>query len=235
MLLPTCAAPGRGVGGQDGSSAEGPPGSGSFCPWELALTSVRGIGGKGPGGAEAAEWAEAPSREGASRRSPSPDAAAAHTRGCREPAASFARVLRGAPRPCAHLPFPCRFNAFHPDTHKPMHRECGFIRLEPDTNKVAFISAQNTGTPLRPRGPRPRTDPVGIFQGGKRQASARGSPGGGGPARLGGFPCHRSSLGTSAAAPPAGARGFPVGTGRSLCSWEVLCLEVGSTPRRPSP
>ncbi|XP_060049597.1 peroxynitrite isomerase THAP4 isoform X2 [Erinaceus europaeus] len=37
------------------------------------------------------------------------------------------------------------FNAFHPDTHKPLHRECGFIRLKPDTNKVAFISAQNTG------------------------------------------------------------------------------------------
>ncbi|KAM7106379.1 peroxynitrite isomerase THAP4 isoform 2-T2 [Ciconia maguari] len=37
------------------------------------------------------------------------------------------------------------FNAFHPDTRKPMHRECGFIRLKPDTNKVAFISAQNTG------------------------------------------------------------------------------------------
>lgn len=37
------------------------------------------------------------------------------------------------------------FNAFHPDTRKPMHRECGFIRLEPDTNKVAFVSAQNTG------------------------------------------------------------------------------------------
>uniref|UniRef100_A0A8C9KJI2 THAP4-like heme-binding domain-containing protein n=1 Tax=Panthera tigris altaica TaxID=74533 RepID=A0A8C9KJI2_PANTA len=37
------------------------------------------------------------------------------------------------------------FNAFHPDTHKPMHRECGFIRLKPDTNKVAFVSAQNTG------------------------------------------------------------------------------------------
>lgn len=26
-----------------------------------------------------------------------------------------------------------------------MHRECGFIRLKPDTNKVAFVSAQNTG------------------------------------------------------------------------------------------
>ncbi|EPY83352.1 THAP domain-containing protein 4 isoform 1 [Camelus ferus] len=37
------------------------------------------------------------------------------------------------------------FSAFHPDTHKPMHRECGFIRLQPDTNKVAFVSAQNTG------------------------------------------------------------------------------------------
>ncbi|XP_077009496.1 peroxynitrite isomerase THAP4 isoform X2 [Tamandua tetradactyla] len=37
------------------------------------------------------------------------------------------------------------FNAFHADTRKPMHRECGFIRLKPDTNKVAFVSAQNTG------------------------------------------------------------------------------------------
>ncbi|XP_054977706.1 peroxynitrite isomerase THAP4 isoform X1 [Sorex araneus] len=37
------------------------------------------------------------------------------------------------------------FNAFHPDTHKPLHRECGFIRLQPNTNKAAFISAQNTG------------------------------------------------------------------------------------------
>lgn len=48
--------------------------------------------------------------------------------------------------PCAHTLVPSRFNAFHPDTRKPMHRECGFIRLEPDTNKVAFVSAQNTGT-----------------------------------------------------------------------------------------
>ncbi|XP_069856353.1 peroxynitrite isomerase THAP4 isoform X1 [Dipodomys merriami] len=37
------------------------------------------------------------------------------------------------------------FNSFHPDTRKPMHRECGFIRLKPDSNKVAFVSAQNTG------------------------------------------------------------------------------------------
>ncbi|XP_030071844.1 peroxynitrite isomerase THAP4 isoform X1 [Microcaecilia unicolor] len=37
------------------------------------------------------------------------------------------------------------FNAFHPDTKKPMHRECGFIRLKPGTSKVAFVSAQNTG------------------------------------------------------------------------------------------
>ncbi|XP_043852253.1 peroxynitrite isomerase THAP4 isoform X1 [Dromiciops gliroides] len=37
------------------------------------------------------------------------------------------------------------FNAFHPDTKKPMHRECGFIRLKPNSNKVAFVSAQNTG------------------------------------------------------------------------------------------
>lgn len=39
-----------------------------------------------------------------------------------------------------------RFNAFHLDTRRPMHRECGFIRLEPHTNRVAFVSAQNTGT-----------------------------------------------------------------------------------------
>lgn len=45
------------------------------------------------------------------------------------------------------LLLPPRFNAFHPDTRRPMHRECGFIRLKPDTNKVAFVSAQNTGTP----------------------------------------------------------------------------------------
>lgn len=53
--------------------------------------------------------------------------------------------------------FPLRFNAFHPDTRKPMHRECGFIRLKPDTNKVAFISAQNTGTASlgKRRGPCP--------------------------------------------------------------------------------
>eukprot|EP00062_Callorhinchus_milii_P000454 gi/632934472/ref/XP_007884619.1/ PREDICTED: THAP domain-containing protein 4 isoform X1 [Callorhinchus milii] len=37
------------------------------------------------------------------------------------------------------------FNAFDPDTKKPMHRESGFIRIKPGTNKVAFISAQNTG------------------------------------------------------------------------------------------
>lgn len=61
---------------------------------------------------------------------------------------------------------PARFNAFHPDTHKPMHRECGFIRLKPDTNKVAFVSAQNTGTvPGRPA-PCPRAS--------RGVASARG-------------------------------------------------------------
>ncbi|XP_051873239.1 THAP domain-containing protein 4 isoform X1 [Pristis pectinata] len=37
------------------------------------------------------------------------------------------------------------FNGFNPETRKPMHRECGFIRIKPGTNKVAFISAQNTG------------------------------------------------------------------------------------------
>ncbi|KAK0136551.1 THAP domain-containing protein 4 [Merluccius polli] len=35
------------------------------------------------------------------------------------------------------------FNAVHAETKKPLHRECGFIRL--DTNKVAFIIAQNSG------------------------------------------------------------------------------------------
>uniref|UniRef100_A0A673FYN6 THAP domain containing 4 n=1 Tax=Sinocyclocheilus rhinocerous TaxID=307959 RepID=A0A673FYN6_9TELE len=28
---------------------------------------------------------------------------------------------------------------------KPLHRECGFIRLQPGTNRVAFIIAQNSG------------------------------------------------------------------------------------------
>lgn len=37
------------------------------------------------------------------------------------------------------------FNAFHVETKKPLHRECGFIRIKPGTNKVAFINAQNTG------------------------------------------------------------------------------------------
>ncbi|XP_043925503.1 peroxynitrite isomerase THAP4-like isoform X1 [Protopterus annectens] len=37
------------------------------------------------------------------------------------------------------------FNAFHLETKKPLHRECGFIRIQPGTTKVAFISAQNTG------------------------------------------------------------------------------------------
>ncbi|XP_076001233.1 peroxynitrite isomerase THAP4 [Genypterus blacodes] len=37
------------------------------------------------------------------------------------------------------------FNAFHTETKKPLHRECGFIRMQPGTNKVAFIIAQNSG------------------------------------------------------------------------------------------
>ncbi|XP_069474222.1 peroxynitrite isomerase THAP4 isoform X2 [Ambystoma mexicanum] len=37
------------------------------------------------------------------------------------------------------------FNAFHADSRKPMHRECGFIRLQPDTKRVAFVIAHNTG------------------------------------------------------------------------------------------
>ncbi|KAM9323338.1 peroxynitrite isomerase THAP4 [Pholidichthys leucotaenia] len=37
------------------------------------------------------------------------------------------------------------FNAFHPESKKPLHRECGFIRMQPGTHKVAFIIAQNSG------------------------------------------------------------------------------------------
>ncbi|KAM9791895.1 peroxynitrite isomerase THAP4 [Syngnathus typhle] len=37
------------------------------------------------------------------------------------------------------------FNAFHADSKKPLHRECGFIRMQPGSNKVAFIVAQNSG------------------------------------------------------------------------------------------
>ncbi|XP_030631200.1 peroxynitrite isomerase THAP4 [Chanos chanos] len=37
------------------------------------------------------------------------------------------------------------FNAFHAESKKPLHRECGFIRLQPGTNRVAFIIAQNSG------------------------------------------------------------------------------------------
>ena len=38
------------------------------------------------------------------------------------------------------------FCAFHSDTKKPLHRECGFIRMQPGTNRVAFIIAQNSGS-----------------------------------------------------------------------------------------
>ncbi|KAL7832362.1 hypothetical protein AOLI_G00299100 [Acnodon oligacanthus] len=37
------------------------------------------------------------------------------------------------------------FNAFHAESRKPLHRECGFIRIQPGTNNVAFIIAQNSG------------------------------------------------------------------------------------------
>uniref|UniRef100_A0A8D3DQ06 THAP domain containing 4 n=1 Tax=Scophthalmus maximus TaxID=52904 RepID=A0A8D3DQ06_SCOMX len=37
------------------------------------------------------------------------------------------------------------FNAFHVESKMPLHRECGFIRMQPETNKVAFIIAQNSG------------------------------------------------------------------------------------------
>ncbi|XP_066454669.1 peroxynitrite isomerase THAP4 isoform X2 [Eleutherodactylus coqui] len=37
------------------------------------------------------------------------------------------------------------FCSSNPETRKPMHRECGFIRVKPGTNQVAFICAQNIG------------------------------------------------------------------------------------------
>ncbi|XP_004542726.2 peroxynitrite isomerase THAP4 isoform X1 [Maylandia zebra] len=37
------------------------------------------------------------------------------------------------------------FNAFHAESKKPLHRECGFVRMQPGTNRVAFIIAQNSG------------------------------------------------------------------------------------------
>uniref|UniRef100_A0A3P9DIT7 THAP domain containing 4 n=1 Tax=Maylandia zebra TaxID=106582 RepID=A0A3P9DIT7_9CICH len=36
------------------------------------------------------------------------------------------------------------FNAFHAESKKPLHRECGFVRMQPGTNRVAFIIAQNS-------------------------------------------------------------------------------------------
>ncbi|KAG2462344.1 THAP4 protein, partial [Polypterus senegalus] len=37
------------------------------------------------------------------------------------------------------------FTSFNAETKKPLHRECGFIRMEPKSNKVAFIIAHNLG------------------------------------------------------------------------------------------
>ncbi|CAL8316150.1 unnamed protein product [Gadus morhua 'NCC'] len=37
------------------------------------------------------------------------------------------------------------FNASDVETKKPLHRECGFIRMQTGTNRVAFIVAQNSG------------------------------------------------------------------------------------------
>ncbi|XP_060900685.1 THAP domain-containing protein 4 [Labrus mixtus] len=37
------------------------------------------------------------------------------------------------------------FSAFNAETKKPLHRESGFIRMQPGTNRVAFIIAQNSG------------------------------------------------------------------------------------------
>jgi len=37
------------------------------------------------------------------------------------------------------------FEAFNPVTNGPMHREAGFIKVKPDTNIVAMITAHNRG------------------------------------------------------------------------------------------
>ncbi|XP_041848253.1 peroxynitrite isomerase THAP4-like [Melanotaenia boesemani] len=37
------------------------------------------------------------------------------------------------------------FSASPEDSSKPSHRECGFIRMQPKTNRVAFIIAQDSG------------------------------------------------------------------------------------------
>ncbi|XP_053293313.1 peroxynitrite isomerase THAP4 [Pleuronectes platessa] len=37
------------------------------------------------------------------------------------------------------------FNAFEAESKMPLHQECGFIRMQPGTNRVAFIIAQNSG------------------------------------------------------------------------------------------
>lgn len=37
------------------------------------------------------------------------------------------------------------FYSWHPVSKKPMHRELGFIRMQPGTNKVALMVAQNLG------------------------------------------------------------------------------------------
>lgn len=102
-----------------------------------------------------------------------------------------------------------RFSAFHPDTRKPMHRECGFIRLQPDTNKVAFVSAQNTGRRLPGLPPlAPCPGPVGAFGVGRRRER-----------------CGR---------PSAGATWFLAQRSRScLCEPHVSC--AGGPPGGPRP
>ncbi|XP_071950495.1 peroxynitrite isomerase THAP4-like isoform X2 [Antedon mediterranea] len=37
------------------------------------------------------------------------------------------------------------FNATHPETSKPLHRETGFLRINPGTNQAAYLAAQNFG------------------------------------------------------------------------------------------
>ena len=38
-----------------------------------------------------------------------------------------------------------RMYSFDESCKKPMHREVGFIRIKPGTNKVAYLSAHNNG------------------------------------------------------------------------------------------
>lgn len=38
-----------------------------------------------------------------------------------------------------------RSRAFHPETNGPMHNESGYLRLNSENNKIAFMTSQNVG------------------------------------------------------------------------------------------